>query len=864
MESSCNHSPIIMTSTTGARSNSNSFSDNLMRKAKSMDSIQHLFPVCKFSELKGTIDQTPTSRGKDLTQIHKKASRFSSSNHAPTSQRQGIILLQQQQEHCNLQQQQQQQQHQHHKWCAKWISSPTPELDSSEKSFHNLKSPSSPKEGYFFLEDSSRLNHGSDTLQNRRKHPKQASSLDTVNAAGYPLTMYHRPFSSSSHLSTSSVSRPTSVVSLASLDLQMQEPTEQMAMAGPIAALRELFSGQGRNIRLGPLIHLVIFSCLLFGTLSDVFIRINHYTSDENSSTVSSGRTNKMGHGFKKPKSRVLGSAMIGSITEVLSPILPFAGGVDLRRDDKWKSFKNYLWIFGDKQQQNQTLNSMGHKVSLLPRGGSLGKKKHGPGSDSSSSRTHMILSATEPFLSTKDIADMTLRDVSFAFRYIIEAGRKDFQLKSFLSRGFEGEPVNDRMEKIVHSIEDAVEKSRGIDILPASTSVEYDLDNIVDLKGPLSSTGYGDIDALRFCAAMRILAEWRLLRQVPPGYKGYAVGMSLGHKDVVQNVAKIESAAHEWIEAQSIEEARCDEDEICNQRRSPTLRQLLLHEIDRDIHPNHKLPRLKEKSSAMGLLWVRRQLHYQTSIFDNIISVPKKFPSVIDAVSAAYTEVYGKLHGWAVQKIFNYSFQSAPSAEDIYRHMNPHRLEQIKAALRNGAIAPYSTAIKRNETPKKEIIRLDSIPDLAPLDFDDESIVSNVEIVEEVPTIEGSNKAKGNDIVDFFKQVGHEIDTLGRNIGSMWDETLCNFSNIIKNDNEKDDCENRSNSLNTRGGGRGVGSKPTNAGLSDEEMEEYVTNEMKQDAKEHILAYLNIARPMLTDLAGLFDEMNMDDPTKV
>lgn len=678
---------------------------------------------------------------------------------------------------------------------------------------------------------------------------------DNPSPTGYYHHVYHRPFSPSNHLSattSTSVSRPTSVVSLSSLDLQMQEPGEQMAMTGPIATFREILSGQARNIKVGPLIHLIVFSCLLFGTLSDVFIRMNHFAGNYSSG---SSRTGKIG----KQKSRVLGSAMISSITEVLSPILPFAGGVDLRRDEKWKSFKNYLWIFGDKHQ-NETVNSVVQKVSLIPRGGgALGSKKNGQGSNPSRPRNSMILSATEPFLSAKDIADMTLRDVSFAFRYIIEAGRKDFHLKTFLSRSFEGEPVNTRMKKIVQSIEDAVEKSRGIDILPATTSVEYDLDNIVDLKRPLSSVGYGDIDALRFCAAMRLLAEWRLLRQVPPGYKGYAVGMSLGHKDVVQNVAKIESAAHEWIEAQSIEEAKCDEDEVCKQRRSPTLRQLLIHEIDTDIHPNHKLPRLKEKSSAMGLLWVRRQLHYQTSIFDNIISVPKKFPSVIDAVSAAYTEVYGKLHGWAVQKIFNYSFQSAPSAEDIFRHMNPHRLEQIKAAIRNGVILPYSSTLKTEPQQNRATVDID-IPNLESLDLDDMSLATNVDIVEEVPSIEGTNEMQGNAVLDFFQQIGNDIDNIGRTIGSKWDEAVCNFSNIFKNNNDEDDCENRQNSLNTRGGG----GKPSNIGLNDDDVEEYVINEMKQDAKEHILAYLNVAKPMLSDLAGLFDEMNMDDPTKV
>jgi hypothetical protein len=83
---------------------------------------------------------------------------------------------------------------------------------------------------------------------------------------------------------------------------------------------------------------------------------------------------------------------------------------------------------------------------------------------------------------------------------------------------------------------------------------------------------------------------------------------------------------------------------------RIPTLRQLLQYEIDVDFHPNSKLPRLKEKSAAMGLLWVVRQLQYQTTIFKNVISVPEVFPTAIDAVSAAYSKVYSNFHGWAVQ----------------------------------------------------------------------------------------------------------------------------------------------------------------------------------------------------------------------
>ncbi len=55
-----------------------------------------------------------------------------------------------------------------------------------------------------------------------------------------------------------SLSRTTSVMSIASLDLQLQE-----AEAKPISTLRDVLSGETSNLRLGPLVHLLLISCLL-------------------------------------------------------------------------------------------------------------------------------------------------------------------------------------------------------------------------------------------------------------------------------------------------------------------------------------------------------------------------------------------------------------------------------------------------------------------------------------------------------------------------------------------------------------------------------------------------------------------------
>ena len=57
---------------------------------------------------------------------------------------------------------------------------------------------------------------------------------------------------------------------------------------------------------------------------------------------------------------------------------------------------------------------------------------------------------------------------------------------------------------------------------------------------------------------------------------------------------------------------------------------------------------------------------------------------------------------------------------------------------------------------------------------------------------------------------------------------------------------------------------KPTGRGLVGAQLEEFITLEMSKNVHEHIESYLEIVKPLLLDLAGLFSELNMDDPTKV
>jgi len=170
-----------------------------------------------------------------------------------------------------------------------------------------------------------------------------------------------------------------------------------------------------------------------------------------------------------------------------------------------------------------------------------------------------------------------------------------------------------------------------------------------------------GSMDALHFCGVMRLFADWRVLRQIPPsGYKTYASGITLGHKDILKNVKKIENAARAWIERRKAVQGTI--------RQRPTLRDLLKEEVDTNVH-TRGLPNLEDESAATGLLWARRQLEYQNKLYRNFNDDRYK-DNIREAVRKAYDDVYSQYHGWAVRKVFQYSAAAAPPIELLIEHM--------------------------------------------------------------------------------------------------------------------------------------------------------------------------------------------------
>jgi len=446
--------------------------------------------------------------------------------------------------------------------------------------------------------------------------------------------------------------------------------------------------------------------------------------------------------------------------------------------------------------------------------------------------------------VSLNDIAGLTLEDVAVTFQYSMESSNPDFDENRFIGK------QNARMKKVIVAMRDTVAKSRSKAVKPTSILP--------------TERQHGDVDALKFCAAMRIFAEWRVLRQIPEGYKGYAVGMKLGHKDVVQNVAKIEHAVHVWIDHMFFEEVNFGGD-----IKSPTLREILQYEIDMNVHPRR--PILKDRTGSMGLLWVRRQLQYQTVIFDNVLQIPKTFSSAIEVVTAAYQTVYDKYHGWAVQKIFHYSFQAAPDGDVIYRHMNPHRLKEVlRMAQRMKPSVPVEddTILTQDNNSTKE----KSNPvEIHLNDIGTESnkltgfFVGLFGGSPQHPTTNklggsGSGELHGNELetfVSYLKAVDPLLQDLVRIFEGLASSFVLFWSNIADSVVGLFSGSTQDSKSNKHGGS-------VSKGPQRNEFETFVSQKMTEDCHEKIAAYLKVVDPLLQDLARLFEEKNMDDPTRV
>jgi hypothetical protein len=248
----------------------------------------------------------------------------------------------------------------------------------------------------------------------------------------------------------------------------------------------------------------------------------------------------------------------------------------------------------------------------------------------------------------------------------------------------------------------------------------------------------------------------------------------------------------------------------------------------------------LKEKSAAMGLLWVRRQLQYQTAIFANVMEVPDRFESTRAAVQSAYDEVYNRYHGWAVQKIFSYSFQAAPDANEIYKYMDPHKLDNVRHEALDRFLGDEGGRASSFRKAREAL--------------------------------------SDNPIERFGRHVDKEWSKFARDVVQEWDRIVGGVGRLLGQRPKAVHVMTTSIpplatttflAMDSPTGSQLAEPVDTSAdvakGVSSEvEIETYIDHEMKRNAYEHIRAYLQVATPLLRDLEGLFSEFNMNDPSKV
>lgn len=383
-------------------------------------------------------------------------------------------------------------------------------------------------------------------------------------------------------------------------------------------------------------------------------------------------------------------------------------------------------------------------------------------------------MSASEAFVSRDVIATMTLLDVTTALRYACECNRHDL--------------VRDRlsplMKGVLEEMDRAASESRGANV-------------------GLATEG---MDAIMFCAALRIFAEWRVLRQVPEGYKSYAAGMNLGRRDLIQNIGKMEATAHSWMDSQDA-------------KHSPSLEQLLQHEVHTNVHS--QLPRLKDHTAAIGLLWAKRQMHYQASIYANLVDQQDSQ----HAVRAAYKEVFDSYHGWFVQQMFQQSFRGAPPTVEIYKLMNPYFRDQEDSS-------PF-------------------LMDSSCSSFDESSLEGDDDHYhEEQVQLTTECNMFGSQLWD--KAGKHIQGEFGKILRFFVRGPQCLTTHAIE---QHDSLANLLEStIDTRAAFAACRCRP----------EAYVEEEITQNAHKQIHVFLDTVKPVLTELTALLEELNMNDPTKV
>lgn len=257
---------------------------------------------------------------------------------------------------------------------------------------------------------------------------------------------------------------------------------------------------------------------------------------------------------------------------------------------------------------------------------------------------------------------------------------------------------------------------------------------------------------------------------------------------------------------------------------RSPTLRQILQHEVGEGMH---RLPYLTDNSGASGLLWIIRQLQYQTTMFENIIQIPIAFPNSKAAAKAAYKSTYEAYHGFFVRQIFLSSCDATPDVEEILRVVSVHN-------SRNGDVDG------EEETQLEGMVYSDDESD----DFS--WYEASADEVEQPPMNISSTPDESTEPQVQKPNVVEEV--WGHFIGE-WTKIHGFISQCVGNQVQIHPSRNAMRLC-----------KPSDMLLN----KQYSSSDVSMAANDAIPSYLEVMSPLLTSIQRRINELNMNDPSKV
>lgn len=422
------------------------------------------------------------------------------------------------------------------------------------------------------------------------------------------------------------------------------------------------------------------------------------------------------------------------------------------------------------------------------------------------------VLSASNCFVSLELVEKLSLVDVTRLFQYAMDFNKNKVKKQE--------------SSALLKQVLEAMDRA-------TSTSGGDSSDTTPDDSNDSSDSDPNAMDALLLCAALRIFAEWRVLRQVPKSFnKSYEMGMSLGRRDLIQNISKMETAIHQYMDSHS--------------NRRPTIQDLLEHEVSYNVH--QALPKLFNESAAMGLLWAKRQVDYQASIYSNLMENQQ----ASTAVKTAYKQVFDPYHGWIVKQLFSQSFRSAPPAMEIYKKMvSEHDL----------VVESRTASIHEEPVPYWAESSCSSF---------DESNMSDVSFSNRAADDSMSIHSRHQDeLIDHYEShqepsvecqlFGLDLwDKASKHVQNEWDKFIEGTVALFQGKPQRltahavQQHDSRTNLF------AHVDRRSAFAALKPHQ------DPIEQVAHQHFSIFLNTAKPMIRELDTLLNKYNMNDPTKV